>query len=277
MIYGVLILLGLCFGSFVNALVWRLHEQSLPKKKRVASDKELSIASGRSMCPHCQHTLAWYDLLPVLSWLSVRGRCRYCHKSISWQYPVVEVGTALLFLASYIWWPTALDSSGIWLLIVWLASLVGLVALIVYDIKWMLLPNRIVFPLTGIAAAGVLGNAFLTHNGLHSLLMALASLAIAGGIFYVLFQISNGTWIGGGDVKLGFVLGLLIARPAEAFLMLFFASILGLIFSLPVVIFKRSKLSSKIPFGPFLIAATVIVKLFGTGIVSWYTRTYLYL
>lgn len=277
MVYGILIVLGLCFGSFVNALVWRLHEQSLPKGKRAASDRELSISKGRSMCPHCQHTLAWYDLIPVLSWLSVRGRCRYCRRTISWQYPMVEILMALLFVGSYFWWPFVIDGRGIWLLAVWLTSLVGLIALVVYDLKWMLLPNRIVFPVMVIATVGVGGDVLLFNDGLHVLLKALASLLIAGGIFYVLFQISGGKWIGGGDVKLGFALGLLLAGPAEAFLMLFFASILGLLFSLPVVFLKKTKLSSQIPFGPFLIAATIIAKLFGTSLITWYTRTYLYL
>jgi prepilin signal peptidase PulO-like enzyme (type II secretory pathway) len=277
MIMVILVLLGICFGSFVNALVWRLYQQSLPKKKRAASDGELSISKGRSMCPHCQHTLAWYDLLPVISWASLGGKCRYCLKSISWQYPVVELASALLFVASYIWWPYTFDDRGVWLLIIWLTSLIGLIALVIYDIKWMLLPNKIVFPLLAIAVAGVLGDVFVFNGGLHSLLMALASLAIAGGIFYMLFQLSAGKWIGGGDVKLGFALGLLLGGPGEAFLMLFFASILGLLFSLPVVLLKKSKLSSKIPFGPFLILATIIVKLFGGGIMTWYTRTFLYL
>jgi prepilin signal peptidase PulO-like enzyme (type II secretory pathway) len=141
----------------------------------------------------------------------------------------------------------------------------------------MLLPNRIVFPLTAVAALGVLLDVTLFNGGLHVLFMALASLAVAGGIFYVLFQLSAGKWIGGGDVKLGFVLGLLLNGPSEAFLMLFFASILGLLFSLPLVVIKKSKLSSRIPFGPFLIVATIIVKLFGTGIISWYTHNFLYL
>jgi prepilin signal peptidase PulO-like enzyme (type II secretory pathway) len=277
MIITILILLGLCFGSFVNALVWRLYEQDLPKKKRVANDKELSITKGRSMCPHCQHTLAWYDLLPVVSWLSLQGKCRYCHKPISWQYPLVETSTALLFVCSYLWWPLDLDRQGIWLLAVWLLSLVALVALTIYDIRWMLLPNRIVFPLIAIATIGVLGNTILSNHGLHVLLRALGGLAVAGGIFYVLFQVSNGKWIGGGDVKIGFALGLLLGGPIEAFLMLFLASLLGLVVSLPALFTKKTQLSGKIPFGPFLIAATIITVLFGSSLIDWYTQTFLYL
>src|SRR4051812_13278636 len=100
MIIAVLIVFGLCLGSFVNALVWRVHEQEAAKKP----NKKLSVLNGRSMCPHCEHELAAKDLIPVLSWLSLGGKCRYCHKPISKQYPLVELLTALLVVGSYIWW-----------------------------------------------------------------------------------------------------------------------------------------------------------------------------
>lgn len=277
MVYAILIVLGLCFGSFVNALVWRLNQQSLPKKKRAATNTELSISKGRSMCPNCKHTLKWYDLLPVFSWISLKGRCRYCHQAISWQYPSVELATALLFVASYAWWPFEFDTQGTWLLVSWLIGLVGLIALAVYDIKWMLLPNKIVFPVTAIGLLSVLGNALLSQNPFHIVLIALASVAVSGGLFYLLFQLSDGKWIGGGDVKLGFALGLLLGAPDLAFLMLFTASVLGLVISLPAVILKKSTLSQKIPFGPFLIVATIVTTLFGQNIIDWYMSTFLYL
>src|SRR3954465_436221 len=107
MIIAVLVVLGLCLGSFVNALVWRLHEQEEGGSKKAAA-KKLSIIKGRSMCPHCKHALKPIDLIPVISWLSLRGKCRYCSKPISIQYPIVELSTALLFVVSYIWWPEPL-------------------------------------------------------------------------------------------------------------------------------------------------------------------------
>src|SRR5690606_15326595 len=104
MVIIVLALLGLIFGSFVNALVYRLHEQSAQGKKQrtkgKVKNKQLSISKGRSICVHCKHELAWYDLIPVLSWLLLRGKCRYCHKPISRQYPVVELVTAAIFALS---------------------------------------------------------------------------------------------------------------------------------------------------------------------------------
>ena len=272
----ILIVFGLAFGSFINALVWRVHEQSRPKKKRVASDSELSIYRGRSMCPHCQHTLAWYDLLPVVSWALLRGKCRYCHKPISAQYPIVELTTAGLFTSSYVFWPFALVGAVSYLLFgLWLVCLVMLVALAVYDLRWMLLPNRIVFPLTAVSVVYAGLSAVVADDPKQSILLSVVSLLIAGGIFYVLFQISAGKWIGGGDVKIGFALGLLLGLPQFAFLMLFLASIIGIVVSLPTIIFKKVGLKGQIPFGPALIVATVVVKLFGASIITWYTGMFL--
>lgn len=276
MVIVALILLGLCFGSFVNALVWRLHEQSLPRNKQVATPKELSIAKGRSMCPSCQHTLSALDLLPVVSWLALRGHCRYCKQAIGWQYPLVEAVTALVYVISYLYWPFQLDAQGIFLLGIWLLALTGLMALIVYDVRWMLLPNKIVFPLIALGVIQVLVVMVFFDEGLSYLLQSLLSVAVAGGIFYVLFQLSKGTWIGGGDVKLGYALGLLLARPTLAMLMLFTASILGILAALPGLLTKKLSATSRIPFGPFLIAGTIIVVLFGQGLVDWYAQQVLY-
>lgn len=278
MVIVILCILGLAFGSFVNALVWRLHQQSLPKKKRAADDSELSISKGRSMCPHCKHALAWYDLVPVLSWLSLGGRCRYCRRPISGQYPLVELLTAGLFVGSYVFWPQDLNSyTLVGVFSLWLAALVCLMALIVYDIRWMLLPNKIVFPLIGMGVLMTLIRALGSSNIVGALLAAIGGLAVAGGIFYVVFQISNGTWIGGGDVKLGFAIGLFLGSPVLAFLMLFLASVLGLVVALPGVVSGRRALAAQLPFGPFLITSTIVVMLFGQHLIDWYVSGVLYL
>lgn len=280
MIYVVLILLGLCFGSFVNALVWRLHMQA--KKARVAS-RELrakkaqssklkagySIVHGRSMCVHCKHELGVWDLLPVISWVALKGKCRYCKKPISWQYPVVELATAVAFVVSYIFWPIQITGLE-WLIFgLWLVCVVGLMALIVYDIRWMLLPNKIVFPLYFIALAMFFAR-FAQNPEALTVYQHLTGVLVGGGLFYLLFQLSKGRWIGGGDVKLGFLLGVLAGRADHAFLMLFIASLLGCVYILPALATKRLKRSAKVPFGPFLIVATIIVVLFGNDIITWY-------
>lgn len=273
MIIVILFLLGLCFGSFVNALVWRVHKQSKAKSKK--AKQAYSISKGRSQCVECNHTLSARDLLPVVSWLMLGGKCRYCHKPVSWQYPAVELATASLFVVSYVWWPTALGTVlQLAIFALWLVSLVGLMALIVYDLRWMMLPNRIVFPLGVVAGASALLSV-ASEGSWQALMGAVGAVLIGGGLFYLLFEMSKGRWIGGGDVKLGFVLGALIASPGQTALMLFIASFLGTIFSLPLIITKKLTPTTRIPFGPFLIVATIIVKLFGVSMIDWYTHNFL--
>lgn len=259
------VILGLAFGSFVNALVWRVHEQSKSKKPA----KDLSIMQGRSMCPACHHQLGALDLLPVVSWVMLKGKCRYCHKPISWQYPLVELFTAALFGFSYIFWPFGWSGLGIFQFVIWLSMLTGFMALAVYDIRWQILPNRIIYPLGALALVQAIVLAF-GHKDWHVILGALLGVLCLGGLFYVLFQVSGGKWIGGGDVRLGFVLGLLVGGPSQAILLLFIASLLGTVASLPVLAAKKPDLKRRVAFGPFLLAAGVIVYLFGASMVNWY-------
>ena len=293
MIIALLVVLGLCFGSFVNALVWRLHEQEryttildelqIGKQTKAKLAKsatlrakvaDLSITKGRSMCTDCGHTLAWYDLLPLFSWLAVGGRCRYCHKLISWQYPVVELLTAAIFVFSYAYWPQALIGQGIFDFAVWLIASTAFMALSVYDFRWMILPNVIVYPLMAVAFIQRLIDTVFFGAGVKALLLSFAAALIGGGVFYVLYQLSDGNWIGGGDVKIGFALGLFVGTPYLALLLLMLASMLGIIGALPAIVFGRMKLKRnlQIPFGPCLMAACFILVLFGAPLVLWYSR-----
>lgn len=282
----VLIILGLVFGSFVNALVWRVHEQSKAvsgkrKGEQPTDDSKFltlnasrySVISGRSQCVNCGHILAAKDLVPVLSWLALRGHCRYCQKPISKQYPTIELLLAVLFVLSYIFWPLAL-TGGQWLLFgTWLAASVGLLALAVYDLRWMLLPNRILHPTLFVALTGTVGYIlFFSKDIAHSFWLLALSILVASGFFAAIYVFSRGKWIGFGDVRLGLVTGTLLATPAKSFLMIFLASILGTLSVLPALIAGRKKLVAKIPFGPFLIVATFIALLFGQSVIDWYGR-----
>lgn len=269
----VLTLLGLCFGSFVNALVWRVHVQSGSKSGK--HKEKYSIARGRSMCPNCEHELAAKDLIPVFSWLLQEGKCRYCKKAISWQYPLVEIVAALLFVGSYIFWPYLIESWDYVAFASWLIVLVGLLALLVYDLRWMLLPNRILFPLYFVGFVYVVSRA-LSDRSIEVIRDGALGAIIGGGIFYILFQVSKGRWIGGGDVKIGFLLGALCGSGPLALLMLFIASLFGTLYSLPLMAMKQASRASKIPFGPFLIASTIVVVLFGQNIVDWYIEYFLW-
>lgn len=273
MIYLVLIVFGLALGSFVNALVWRLHEQEIEsgKKstaKRQAYVKDLSVVKGRSMCLHCHYQLAIKDLIPLFSWLGLRGRCRYCHQPIGWQYPLAELLTAVLFVFSYLYWPLALHGTGLAQFIIWLLLLVGFMALAVYDLKWYLLPNRIVYPLLGLALLQFI--VMVVYQPRWSLVLSAAwGVLIGGGIFYLLFQISKGRWIGGGDVKLGALLGIIVGGPLAAIVLLFTASLTGTLVSVPMMLSGRVKRNTQVPFGPFLLFAAFLVRLFGSATIKW--------
>lgn len=264
-----LLLLGLMAGSFINALVWRLHENSKNPKSK---NRNLSIVNGRSMCIHCRHVLAWYDLIPIISWVALRGRCRYCHRTISRQYPLVEFITASLFVLSYVFWPESLSANGqIILLSTWLAGATGLVALAVYDLKWMLLPNKVIYPTLIVTAAGRAGYiAGYSSRPWHYLFLWAFSVAISSGVFWILFTVSKGKWIGYGDVRLGLITGTLLADPQLALAMLFLASVIGTIVILPALVKGRKTLASKLPYGPFLITGTAIIVLFGNSLINWY-------
>lgn len=279
MMYIGLFILGILFGSFINALVWRLHEQldddGNPKKLTKKQAKELSITKGRSMCPHCHHELAPKDLVPIVSWLMLGGKCRYCSKPISIEYPAIELLTGLLFVISYAFWPYGFGSS--WLVvwfITWLIVLIGLIALAIYDIKWMLLPDKIVFKLYLVVFFSYIIQLALGRP-VSAIATALLGSLVGGGIFWVLYQVSGGRWIGGGDVKLGFLLGAMVGSGSLAFLILFFSSVIGIIWVIPSLLSKRLSKTSKVPYGPFLIIASGVVMLWGQHIIDWYSQTFL--
>jgi prepilin signal peptidase PulO-like enzyme (type II secretory pathway) len=264
MIILVLVLLGLCLGSFTNALVWRMHER-----------KTRSILTGRSVCPNCHHQLGFWDLIPVFSWLALKGKCRYCHKPYD-DTPFAELLVPLIFVLSYLYWPYGWQLAGTLQFGLWLATVVGFVALTVYDMRWQLLPNKLVYPVGFLAIGQLVIMTWAAHS-----LIPVAGAAIGvlflGGLFYALFQISGGRWIGGGDVRLGTVIGILVGGPANAILVLFIASVLGTITASPSLLKRKSRLNRRIAFGPFLIAAAVIVYLFGTSLVAWYKNRFLLL
>ena len=294
--------LGLVFGSFINALVWRLRQQDklaapddpdtvvIPAKAGIQSKKSLSdtafgrtshlaprasktedysIMHGRSMCPSCHHTLAAKDLVPLFSWLSLRGKCRYCHKPISWQYPFIELLTATLFAVSYLLWPLEFDTFGIVRFALLLVYVVFFVALSVYDWHWQELPDRLVWPLVGIAVTEAVLIAVWQQN-IRSALIALLAGGILFGLFWLIFQISKGNWIGGGDVKLVLALGIIVGTPLNGFLVIFIASLIGTIASLPTLLRHKTARNVHVPFGPALLLAAYIVYFAGESLVSWY-------
>jgi prepilin signal peptidase PulO-like enzyme (type II secretory pathway) len=255
MIYCILAAFGLLFGSFVTALSWRLHEK-------------LDFVNGRSQCEYCGHTLAAIDLVPVISWVILRGRCRYCNVAISWQNPIIEASVAIAFVVSYLAWPFALSawqaqaSFGLWLLYI-----VLLATLFVYDLRWMVLPDALVLPLIALGLLDVALRLSAAHN---LTLVAYAQQVLLGGcalggVYLLLYVISKGRWIGSGDVKLGWFIGMILGWE-YALCALFLANILCAAIVLPVHITGKLPAKSRVPFGPFLIIAFVLMNLFGPSV-----------
>lgn len=240
--------LGLFIGSFINALVYRLHE-----KKPIVFD--------RSICPLCAHRLRWYDLIPLVSFALLFGRCRYCHKRISWQYPLVELLTGLAFIFPVTRY--SLLVTGYSIPISYYLFTTILLIIFAYDLRYMLIPDSISIPAIILV--------FLLQATSYKLQVTsyLAAALVASGFFLAQFLISRGRWIGGGDIRLGFLMGLMLGYPV-IIAGLIFAYMLGTIITLPLVVLRRRTMKSQVPFGAFLTVATIIGMVFGDEVIGWY-------
>lgn len=251
--------LGLILGSFINALVWRTKEKE-------------SIVHGRSMCPHCRHELSSLDLIPVASWLLLGGRCRYCRKPISFQYPLVELATAGVFALSFAAWPRVLGSSFEYVYFgLWLIALVLLVAMAVYDTKWLTLPDKFNWPFL---LSAVLSVAVLVQIDVNLLNQHLLGAGLAWAFFALIYYGSKGQWLGGGDVKLSLGVGLWLGWPIvlTGVMLAFYGASLVII---PLLLFKFIKRKQPVAFGPFLIAGAISGMLYGPDLINWYQQTFL--
>lgn len=282
-VYLALALFGLVFGSFAGASVWRLRARQLvidQKNGDPVDRKELkklskltghTVSKDRSQCLHCGYELRWFDLIPLVSWLTLRGRCRDCKKPIGIMEPLIEIGTAAFFVLSYALWPFDL-SSGVQLaqFIIWLIAGVGLAIMFAYDAKWFLLPDRINFAVIGLGLISATLLIIDSPDHVGAFLNVLGSVGVLSGIYLSLYLISKGRWIGFGDIKLGLGLGLLLGDWQLAVIGLFFANLIGCIIVIPLMAMGKLQRSSHVPFGPLLIAGAIVAKLVGTGIAEFY-------
>ena len=240
---AIVFIFGLFIGSFLNCVVCRIESKK-------------SFLKGRSFCPHCKHTLSWLDLIPIFSYLFLRGKCRYCGKRISIQYPLVELATGFLFF--WIW-----NLFGILDFEFWILISCFLIIIFVYDLKHFIIPDSVLFPAIIIA----LGYIFIFNYELitNHIFSALA----ASGFFGAIVLVSRGKWMGMGDVKLAILIGLLLGYP-KVLVSLFFAFLIGAIIGVGLIFLKKKTLKSEVPFGPFLILGIYIALFFGDAIIKWY-------
>ena len=269
LIFFYIFIFGLIIGSFLNALIYRMHEN-------------VSMI-GRSFCPGCKTQIAWYDNVPVLSFLMLRGKCRKCHMKISWQYPLVEIITGVLFLLVFIFglkslalsqssfqfsifnfqnFLTILDSRFVIQLLRDLFFIAVMIVIFIYDLKWYLILDRVTLP--AIILIFVI-NIFLGFNYLDLLLAGL----VGGGFFLAQFIISKGRWIGGGDIRLGLLMGMMFSWPM-ILLALLLAYLIGSVISIFLVAFGKKKWGSEVPLGIFLTSASIITLFWGNQILDWY-------
>lgn len=273
--------LGACLGSFSGAMVWRMrahqlvddkkHKQKVDAKeyKRLKPLADQSWFGGRSIDLDTGKQLAWYDMIPIYSWLRLGGKSRYSKKPIGVMEFALELGLASYFLIVFLAWPFAIDSwFGLSQLVIWLVAGVLFAIMFAYDAKWSLLPSVLTSALIGLGALAVILTLAVAPVLSLAAISAAGGVAILSGLYLVLWYVSKESWIGFGDVLLGLGLALLLGRWDLAFLALFLANIIGLVAVLPGLIVKKLGYTSRIPFGPFMIIGAIIAMLWGDWLIT---------
>jgi len=247
MLLALLFIFGLIVGSFLNATIHRLWTGQ-------------SIAFDRSACPHCGHVLRATDLIPLLSFVFLKGRCRYCGKKISWQYSIVELFTALSFSLLGLRYGLQITNYGLWFGLIFISFLI-LIA--VFDLKHYLILDKVLFPAIALA--------FVWSIIADHLINSLFGVLIISGFFAVQYFYSRGRWIGFGDVKLGVFLGLIFG-VSMGLMLLFLSYCLGALVGLVLIGLGYKTLGSRMPFGTILGFSAIIMLLVGTQILDLYLR-----
>ena len=261
----IVFLFGLAIGSFANVCIYRI-----PRKKSIANPP-------RSFCPKCGRTIAWYDNIPVLSFLLLRGKCRACRAPISVKYPLVELLMGLLFVGVLL----SVISRGerLVLLPFYWYFCATLLILSVIDGEFFILPDRLTYPLVilgfllSVLYPGHLGNVTIGSALLRSLIGAAAgglSLWLIGLLGKAAFKKEA---MGLGDVKLMAAVGAWQGWQM-VYLAIFLGALVAAVVGVTFIVMKKSSWGSKIPFGPYLAAGSLITLFFGWEILFWYLNMY---
>ena len=244
-------ILGTAVGSFANVVVDR-------------TTKGGSILSPlRSYCDHCGAKLATVDLVPILSFVGLRGRCRYCHHKLSWQYPLVETLLGVLFALTF-YSLVARGTFSIPLVFYHFLVISVLVVVAVVDLKFSLIPTTFVFAASLIV---LFWNYFQMSSS--NFVTSVFSAFLLAFFFAAIVFLTRGRGMGSGDIPLVFLLGLFLGWP-ENLLAVFGAFLSGAIVALTLLLFGKKRLGQTIPFGPFLIASSIVVFYWGSQIIVWY-------
>ncbi len=237
---ALVIILGALWGSFANVCIFRL-----PKEK--------GVVSGRSYCPKCKKKIVWYDNIPIISFFLLGGKCRKCKKSISIQYVIVEAINIVSFITIYYFF-------GISIITV-LLMMLSLSFLIIFfiDLEHFIIPNVLTFPMmiVGFLKSFDPNLPSLFPNYINSLIGGLFGYGVIWSIIYFYKQLRKKEGMGLGDAKLLAVVGFWFGWISIPFV-LFLSSVLALLWVAPDLIKKSKKLTSQIPFGPYIILASIL-------------------
>jgi len=246
----ILFIFGLFVGSFVNVVIDRIG-------------KGETFVKGRSHCEFCKRDLKWFDLIPLLSFVFLKGKCRYCGKKLSYQYPLMEIVTGILFLFSFTYALSLFPFESVNFILVLLFSIViscSLLSVFMIDLKYGIIPDNIII------FSSIVTFAYLLYFGnfLQNFLTAIGSAAF----FLLLMLITKGKGMGMGDVKFAFLIGLLLGFPLVA-ISVYLAFLTGAIVSIILILAGLKKFKKDtIPFGPFLAACTLLSFFIGNKILE---------
>lgn len=248
--------LGLCVGSFLNVLVDRI-----PKREPSIKD--------RSHCDKCKKILKWYDLIPLVSFIVLLGKCRYCRTSLSLYYPVVELTTGFLFMAViFFLGGFMINIITIIMFIYYLFIFSSLIVIFFADLKYGIIPDKIVIPSIIISLIYL----FFIHN--FSFIIHFSSALGASLFFLLLFLVTQGRGMGFGDVKFSFLMGLILGFP-KIIVGLYVAFLTGAIVGCILILCRKRMFGTTIPFGPFLVIGSLTAIFFGEFIIKTFLQVLL--
>lgn len=251
-----LFIFGTALGSFLSVVIYRLHH------------REKGIFKGRSHCVECRTPLQAKDLIPLISYITLRGKCRYCTKEISYMYPLLELvsgGLYALFFLKFPFFDEFLNFDGVLLIQYLLFGIYTFILLFTFffDLHYRHVADEILLPaiLLGLVATLVPGSPHIID--------ALIGLVIPVVFFGAQFVLSRGTWIGSGDLRVGAFMGVILGWKL-VIVSLVLSYIIGSIVSILVAVKKHQFYGVKIPFAPFLVTGTFLTIFFGEKILRWY-------